>query len=98
MNLPLYLRPEAEADVVSAQDWYERQRSSLGDEFVQELANTFDRIIQMPEMYAVAWEDVRSCRLRRFPYIIYYRILHDRIEVLAVLHANRDPSLGRSRG
>lgn len=48
-------------------------------------------------MYAVAWEDVRSRRLRHFPYLIYYRLLSERIEVLGVLHGSRDPSTWKDR-
>ena len=97
MNLPLILRPEAEHDLASARSWYEEQRTGLGDELVSEVSAAFERIAEMPEMYAVAWEAVRSCRLRRFPYIAYYRVLEDRIEVLAVLHGSRDPETWRSR-
>jgi plasmid stabilization system protein ParE len=35
--------------------------------------------------------DVRRGKLRTFPYLIYYRVLSDRSEVIAVLHASRDP-------
>jgi toxin ParE1/3/4 len=91
MNLPLILRPEAELDLATAQSWYEQQRSGLGEEFIAEVSAAFDRISEMPQMYAMAWEEIRSCRLRRFPYIAYYRLFSDRIEVLAVLHGSRAP-------
>ena len=51
----------------------------------------------MPEVFATQWQDVRACRLRKFPYVIYYRVLADRVEVLAVLHGSRDSSAWQSR-
>ena len=51
----------------------------------------------MPQMYAVVLRDVRRGKLRRFPYLIYYRVLPDRIEVIALLHASRDPKLWQER-
>ncbi|HEX8201483.1 MAG TPA: type II toxin-antitoxin system RelE/ParE family toxin [Isosphaeraceae bacterium] len=51
----------------------------------------------MSQLFAVTWEDVRACRLRRFPYVVYYRVLADRVEVLAVLHGSRESSTWRSR-
>ena len=57
----------------------------------------FDRIEQNPELYAAAFRSVRRAKLQRFPYVVYYRILADRIEVIAVLHGGRDPRVWRSR-
>ncbi len=97
MSIPVVLRPEAEQDLLSARDWYDRQRVGFGDEFSAQVSAVFDRLAAMPELYAVRWQDVQSCRLWRFPYIVYYRALSDRVEVLAVLHGSRDPSAWQSR-
>ena len=77
MRLPLVLRPEAEQDLVSAQLWYEQQKTGLGDDFVSQTSVVLDRIASKPEMYGTVWADVRACRLRRFPYVVYYRVLAD---------------------
>jgi plasmid stabilization system protein ParE len=36
-------------------------------------------------------------RTRRFTYIVYYRALNDRVEVVAVLHGRRDASTWTTR-
>lgn len=69
----------------------------LGDELLAEITAVFDRIAVLPTLYAILREDVRVCRVRRFPYVIYYRALSDKVEVLAVLHGSRDESAWRSR-
>jgi plasmid stabilization system protein ParE len=97
MRLPVVLRPEAEHDLLTAHVWYEGQRAGLGDEFTEQVAAALERVAEMPEMYSIIWKDVRTCRSRRFPYVIYYRILADRVEVFAVLHGNRNPSSWKSR-
>jgi plasmid stabilization system protein ParE len=97
MNLPVVLRPEAELDLISARDWYDRRRPGLGDEFTDQFAEFLDRVAAMPKLYAVIWQDVRACPLSRFPYVAYYRALTDRVEVLAVLHGSRDSSAWQSR-
>jgi toxin ParE1/3/4 len=48
-------------------------------------------------MYPVAHRDVRRGKLRKFPYLIYYRVHPNKLEVLAVLHGSRDPRLWRER-
>jgi len=97
MSVPVVLRPEAQADLLQARDWYERQRAGLGDEFAEAFADFLGRIRAAPEMHAVALLGVRRGKLRRFPYVVYYRLLVDRIEVIAVLHGSRDPRVWRSR-
>lgn len=77
--------------------WYESQRQGLGDEFSTEAHAALRRVGAMPEAFAINWRDVRAHLLRRFPYVVYYRVLPDRVEVLAILHGRRDPSTWRSR-
>ena len=98
MKLPVVLRPEAQQDLLSARDWYDQRQTGLGDTFAVQVSAVFDHLAAMPESFTVHWQDVRSCRLRRFPYVVYYRALADRVEVLAVLHGSRDPSAWQSRG
>lgn len=66
----------------------------LAEEFANAVERMFDRIEAMPELYALVLTNVRRGKLRRFPYLIYYR---DQIEVIAVLHGSRDPELWQSR-
>lgn len=97
MTERLILRPEAESDLIEARDWYRNLSKRLEMEFVSVVEELFDRILAMPQLYAVEYKSVRRARTRRFPYIIYYRITNDVIEVLAVLHGSRHPSNWRSR-
>lgn len=93
----MVLRPEAEADLTSARGWYERQRVGLGDEFVEAVDELLGRISAVPEVYAVVLHGVRRAKLRRFPYVAYYRVLPDRIEVIAVLYGSRNPGVWQGR-
>ena len=97
MSLTIVFRPEARADVLAAYEWYEQQQSGLGSEFVDALSVLLDRVKTMPLMYAVVLRDARRAKLRTFPYLIYYRVHADRIEVIAVLHGSRDPKRWQER-
>jgi len=91
------LRPEAVADVIAATQWYDGQRQGLGVEFTDEVDKLINQISTEPELYAPAIKEVRRAKVRRFPYIVYYRILTNRIEVLGVMHGNRDPRKWQNR-
>jgi hypothetical protein len=51
----------------------------------------------MPEMFGVVWQDVRAARLKKFPFMVYYVVFADRVEVLAVMHGARDASVWQAR-
>ena len=97
MSLPVVLRPLADADVRQLHAELEAQALGLGDKFLDRLQEALDRIEAMPEMYAEVWSMVRAARLRRFRHVIYYVVLVDRVEVIAVMHGSRDSSAWQSR-
>lgn len=89
MTRPLVFRPEVREDVDGAYAWYEKQRSGLGDRYLQSLRDLLDRIDQSPEAHAIIHRDVRAACMRRFPYVAYYRVEQDRTVVIAVMHGRR---------
>ena len=59
MGQRIVLRPEAEADLFQARDWYARERPELADAFVDSFEAVLARIEAMPELYAVALKNIR---------------------------------------
>ncbi len=97
MNLPVIVRPEAEADVQAAHDDLERSQAGLGRQFIARVRETLERIETTPELYGVIWQDVRAARLKRFRHVVYYLTFPDRVEVIAVVHGSRAASSWQSR-
>ncbi len=93
----MIIRPEAEADLADAQDWYERQRQGLGAEFLLCVEEVLARIDRTPEMYGEVYRGVRRALTRRFPYAVYYRVEEDVVVVLGVFHTHQDPRQWQSR-
>jgi toxin ParE1/3/4 len=98
VSLPVILRHEAEVDVQEARDQLEALRVGLGTQVLARVREVLARIEKMPELHGKVWQDVRAARLKQFRYIVYFIVLADRVEVLAVLHGARDPSSWQSRG
>lgn len=98
MSLPVILRQEAEVDVQEARDQLEAVRVGLGTQVLARVREVLARIEKMPELHGKVWQDVRAARLKQFRYIVYFIVLADRVEVLAVLHGARDPSSWQSLG
>ncbi len=97
MSLPVVLRPAADADIQTAHDALERGRAGFGARFVARVRQVLERIEAAPEMYGVVWQDVRAVRLKKFRYVVYYIVLADRVDVLAVLHGSQDAAEWQSR-
>lgn len=97
MSLPVVLRPEASQDAADAQDYLEAQQPGRGQDFLDRLNDALGRIGAMPQLYGVVWQNVRAAPLRQFTYVVYYRVYDDRVEVLAVMHASRNPSAWQGR-
>jgi toxin ParE1/3/4 len=84
------IRPRAEADLRDGRNWYENQRTGLGEEFLVETANTIKLLLHNPELRSEYYRGFRRILLRRFPYKLFYRLEGKRIIVFRVLHARRD--------
>lgn len=93
----LIVDEQAQTDLREAYHWYEDREIGLGDQFFDAFDDACRRIDASPRMYGIVCEDVRCKLMRRFPYVIYYRIEADRVVVLAVVHGHRDPQVWQSR-
>jgi len=97
MTFEIIIRPEAEIDIINSVEWYEEKRFGLGREFLQCLSDAFELIKQNPVLYQKIYKDIRRSLPRRFPYEIFFLIDGNKIIVLGVLHAKRNPQIIQHR-
>jgi plasmid stabilization system protein ParE len=97
MSLPVVYLPQAEDDIDAAYLHYEERSLGLGDRFLEVLQELAGGIAANPELYATIHQDVRAAPLRRFPYVVYYRVEVSHILIIAVLHGRRSASRWQGR-
>ena len=97
MSYLVQVRRAAELDIAAAQLWYEAQREGLGAGFHAEVSRVLDRLAETPFIYEAIYRDVRRAVLRRFPYLIWYRVVGNVVTVLACTDGRQDPSTTQSR-
>jgi len=97
MSHELIIRPEAEADLTEAFDWYETRVPGLGLEFIRTVDSLFNSIIRNPQAYPVVYKTVRRALTRKFPYEVFFMVDADTVVILAVFHAKRNPQRWQER-
>jgi plasmid stabilization system protein ParE len=87
----LIIRPEAEADMAEQFEWYEARKTGLGYDFLAEIRSALRKIEDNPLRYVRVYRNARRALLRKFPFKVFYVFEEDKIEVIGVIHARRDP-------
>src|SRR2546423_13900159 len=94
----LEFHPLARSDASRIMDYYEDAGGpEIADEFYSELGSFLRKAVNSPEGYAIRERDVRRVNLVKFPFHFLYRIVGERVRVLAIRHHSRRPSLGIRR-
>ena len=97
MSRRLIVRPEAEAEMAEAFDWHEDRVSGLGSEFLLCVDAVFSSILRNPQHFPRVHRVVRRALTRRFPYEVFFVEDDERIIVLSVFHAKRNPKRWHER-
>jgi toxin ParE1/3/4 len=77
--------------------WYEERQAGLGSQFVSGINYAIELVLENPQRFPIMHRGIRCVRARRFPYSVFFRPEAQRIVVLAVFHARRDPSVLHNR-
>lgn len=97
MAKPVRLRQLAVADVADASEYY-RQASGeqTAFDFIDAVERAIKRIRRSPHVgsirfaYELALPDLRAWPLQHFPYVLFYVVTDEEIDVWRILHTRRD--------
>jgi plasmid stabilization system protein ParE len=89
--------PEALAEFEEAVDYYLELSPEAASRFVDAFEAAVEFARANPRAVVRVRGEVRRWNLRRFPYALIFRSVDDVIEILAVMHARREPEYWKSR-
>jgi len=95
ISIPFH--PEADAEMVSAAVFYEKQQKDLGKRFLASVQDAFNRIQVNPLLYHEIEDGVRRCLTMTFPFGVVFRIMPEQYVIIAVMHLHRDPVYWKKR-
>ena len=84
--------PSAVREAAAAYVWYADRSQRAAGWFLEELDHAINEVSAAPQRYPTHLAGTRRFLFRRFPYLLVYRDLDDRIEVIAVAHGKRRPA------
>jgi plasmid stabilization system protein ParE len=87
----------AQLELDEAISYYNQQAPGLGDAFLIQAVAAIERIQRFPKAWHPMGEQLRRCRLSRFPYALIYACSTDEILIVAVGHLHREPEYWRDR-
>ncbi len=96
-SLPLFVHPDARIDALEAYDWYSQHSQKTADAFQEEFRDAGRAIEHSPELWARYLFGTRRYLMKRFPFVIVYRVAPERIEIVAVAHGRRKPGYWERR-
>jgi toxin ParE1/3/4 len=97
VSLAVTFHPAAATEVEDAEAWYAKQRPELGDAFIADFEATIARVVGNPLAMAERYPGVRQAQLRRFPYLLVFRLRGEVLEVVAVAHGHHAPNYWTGR-
>lgn len=99
MTAHVRIVPEAEAELAAAALWYESKCAGLGADFVAAVDAALEQIAANPPACPV-WQEGLPYRRHvvwRFPFLIFFTVSEEAVDVLAIAHAKRIPGYWMER-
>ena len=89
--------PAAVKEARVAHRWYLRRSPWAANRFRVALEAALKQIAESPDRWPAYLHQTRYRLVRRFPFIIVYRQLANRLQILAVAHGKRRPGYWEKR-
>ncbi|MEJ7680694.1 MAG: type II toxin-antitoxin system RelE/ParE family toxin [Segetibacter sp.] len=74
MAYTVYITPTAIDDIEEALQYYNSKVADLGFKFTDDVNNNLQRIAQNPYAFTERYKNVRGKLLKKFPYLILYKV------------------------
>lgn len=89
--------PEATAEIAEARAWYEQRQTGRGRDFTAAVNATLNRVEQLPLSFPIVRGETRRAAIRRFPYLLFYRVDSTGVVVVGCFHGARHPHVWLER-
>ncbi len=99
MSYGVKFLPAARDDIRETIQWYNEQQKGMGAKFYRNFVSALKVVRSNPKLFQIRYKDIRQSPVKKFPFQLHYLVedQNERIVVLAVLHASRNPQIWKER-
>tara|TARA_R110002050_G_scaffold287822_1_gene439229 strand:+ start:1099 stop:1401 length:303 start_codon:yes stop_codon:yes gene_type:complete len=90
------IEDDAKLDIAESYDWYLKISRKVSGSFLFQLKKTLDYIAQNPFLFQVVYKDFRQVPIKKFPFVIIYRVEKQIVKIYRIFPTNMDP-MGKFR-
>jgi plasmid stabilization system protein ParE len=96
-TLPVDYLPGARRDFDESFDWYVERSAQAAIQFANAVGAALLAIAKDPTRFVAVDRVHRGCPVKKFPFRVVYRVVEDRVLVVAIAHAKRRPGYWKRR-
>ncbi|RLD44900.1 MAG: hypothetical protein DRI89_02500 [Bacteroidetes bacterium] len=93
----LNIRLLAKEDIQEIVDYYDEKVPTVTDKFLTALFSDIELLKKNPLLFEKKYRDTRVRFMKHFPFGVHYRLVNNKVEILAVLHTSRNPKIWEER-
>jgi toxin ParE1/3/4 len=82
---------DAELDFEESFEFYFNKSPLIAKKFIEDIEKSFSKIKENPNIFPEEIKDIRKYVTEKFPFIIFYRIKEEKIQIIAIFHTSRNP-------
>jgi toxin ParE1/3/4 len=90
-SFEVFVSSSAQIDIQEVFDYYEDQGAGVGEKFLDALDNSLE-ILRINPNFQIRYDDVHCLPIKKFPFMIHYRIEKNEVLVYAIINTNLDPN------
>ncbi len=88
--MKVFLTNTAKRDLIDIVDYYDTHDPAIADHFENELQQRLETLRKFPRIGHAGFAGLLELGFHDFPYILSYRVLHEEVQIIAILHTARD--------
>jgi len=97
MAYKVIIKPLVFSDAEDAFKWYNKKVEGLGNRFYNQFLITIETIESNPFAFSFLKAPIRRCKMKTFPYKIYYIVEEETIFILGLAHSKRSNAYVKRR-
>lgn len=91
-NYQILIEEDAKFDIAEGYDWYSKISKQLSNSFLDQIKRTIDYLKENPFLFQLVYKDYRQVPVKKYPFVIIYKIESENVKVYRLFPTNMNPS------